>query len=241
MSDKYISKLTRRTTLKWLGTMAAATAVGSGVTGCAKPQEATSSTIANNWPDLKLKPITENRYGTDPNLINPTTPWPLTLTDEQRDLIARLCEIICPADEHGPSANSVGVPEVIDEWISAPYSRQQKDRLTILSGLMWLDGEAEHRFSKTFLKASVTEQIEIIDDIAYRNKKVAANLKPAVSFFSTLRGLVLGAYFSSPEGMKDIGYIGNIPIAGDYPGPTPEAMEHLNKVLAELNFKPYSV
>ncbi len=31
-----------------------------------------------------------------------------------------------------------------------------------------------------------------------------------------------------------IDIIGNIPIIGDYPGPTDEAMTHLNKVIANL-------
>jgi len=56
----------------------------------------------------------------------------------------------------------------------------------------------------------------------------------AVQFFSRLRRLVFGGYFTSPEGVEDIGYIGNVPIAGDYPGPTDEAMEHLNRVIADL-------
>ena len=56
----------------------------------------------------------------------------------------------------------------------------------------------------------------------------------AVLFFSKLRTLVFGGYFTSPEGMVDIGYIGNIPIIGDYPGPTDEAMTHLNEIIANL-------
>ena len=46
--------------------------------------------------------------------------------------------------------------------------------------------------------------------------------------------LVLAAFFCTPEGCKDIGYLGNVPIAGDYPGPSDEAKAHLDQVLAEL-------
>jgi hypothetical protein len=38
--------------------------------------------------------------------------------------------------------------------------------------------------------------------------------------------------------MKDIGYMGNTPSAGEYPGPTPEALAHLNAALVKLNLKP---
>jgi hypothetical protein len=58
--------------------------------------------------------------------------------------------------------------------------------------------------------------------------------------FDGLRRLVMTAYFSSPEGTTDIGYQGNIAIAGDYPGPTPEAMEHLDAVLQELGLADYA-
>lgn len=240
MSENYTSKLTRRTTLKWISTMVAGAALSGGMAGCSTADENEVADAAANWPDLKLETITENGYGTDPAVMESTVTWPLTLTSPQLNLIAKLSDIICPADEHGPAASSVGVPEFIDEWVSAPYATQQRDRVTILSGLLWLDQEASRRFKTSFIKSGDAQQIEIIEDIAYAKKKSSKALKPAVNFFATLRGLVLGAYFCSPEGWEDIGYIGNIAIAGDYPGPTEEAMQHLNKVLADLNFEPFS-
>ena len=48
------------------------------------------------------------------------------------------------------------------------------------------------------------------------------------------RGLVAGAYFSSPAGVAELGYRGNTPIAGPYPGPSPAALDHLNSLLDEL-------
>lgn len=44
----------------------------------------------------------------------------------------------------------------------------------------------------------------------------------------------VGIVFCSPEGVKDMGYLGNVPIVADYPGPTDEAMVHLDKVLDPL-------
>ena len=34
--------------------------------------------------------------------------------------------------------------------------------------------------------------------------------------------------------MDDIGYLGNVPINGDYPGPSEEALAHLDGVLVAL-------
>jgi len=53
-------------------------------------------------------------------------------------LIALRSDIICPTDDRWPSSTFVGVPEVIDEWVSAPYEVQQIDRGLILNGLQWL-------------------------------------------------------------------------------------------------------
>ncbi len=40
----------------------------------------------------------------------------------------------------------VGVPDFIDEWVSAPYEAQQKDGKVIRAGLAWIDDEAKKRF-----------------------------------------------------------------------------------------------
>jgi hypothetical protein len=106
----------------------------------------------------------------------------------------------------------------------------------ILSGLAWLDTESTARFGKTFAQAGDAQQRAIFDSIAFK-----ANIKPGYErparFFARLRSLLMGGFYSLPEGMKDIGYIGNAPIAGGYPGPTPEAMAHLNAALAKLGIK----
>ena len=55
-----------------------------------------------------------------------------------------LSDLICPADERGPSATAVGVPDVIDEWV-APYAGQQR-REQIVNGLL-LNDEAQLRWN----------------------------------------------------------------------------------------------
>ena len=92
-------------------------------------------------------------YGTDPDLLKDYKPgdlWPLTFTPEQRRTVAALCDVIIPADDRSPSASSLGVPDFIDEWISAPYPAHQADRKEILEGLAWLDKESEKRFGKAY-------------------------------------------------------------------------------------------
>lgn len=233
----YHSGMSRRDSLKLLMVLA-----GSSLLPALTITESFAADVAaGHWPDLQLKPITAAGYGTDPNLIlPPASPWPLTLTPEQLTLVACLSDILVPAEGSVPAASAVGVPAVVNEWISAPYPAQQRDRLTILSALVWLDDEATLRFGSTFLASSAAQQLAIIDDIAYDSPQTPAEFKRIALAFSRLRNLVLAAFFSTPEGSKDLGYLGNTAIAGDYPGPTPEAYAHLESALKNLELTKFA-
>jgi hypothetical protein len=168
-------------------------------------------------------------YGTDPDLTKTYQPgelWPLTFTDAQRATAAALCDVIIPADAKGPSASSVRVPEFIDEWISAPYGDPHtNDKRTIIDGLAWLDRESQKRFNQAFVKLDASQKNKICDDICY-----APNAKPefrtAAQFFRRYRDLTAGGYYTTPEGMRDIGYTGNVAL-DKYEGPPPEVLKKL--------------
>ena len=109
-------------------------------------------------------------YGTDPDLLrvyHAGELWPLTLTGPQRNQAALLCDTIVPADAVSPSASQVGVVDLIDEWISAPYPVQRKDRDLVLKGLEWLDSESQRRFSKPLLQMATQQLHQICDDICF--------------------------------------------------------------------------
>jgi len=234
---QYESKLSRRDSLKWLGALSA-TLVLPPLVGCSSNKintQIAADSVQGHWPQLNLAPITAKGYGKDPNLIMPVRDsWPRTLLADQLNLVAVLSDIIVPKDGNFPSATDVNVPDVVDEWISAPYSRQQNDRIAFLSALQWIDDESVLRFNRKFVLLSAEQQLAIIDDIAYSKEQLAVEFSQIVPVFSSFRKLVLSAYFSSPEGTKDLGYLGNVPIAGDYPGPSDDAMAHLQKKLVEL-------
>ena len=66
-------------------------------------------------------------------------------------------------------------------------------------------------------------------------------LFPYLAFLAVaLVSLMMAGFYSLPEGIADIGYMGNSPIAGPWPGPTPEALAHLNAGLVKLGLKPVS-
>lgn len=153
-------------------------------------------------------------YGTDPDLIRIYRPgdlWPLTFSDAQRRTAAALCDCIIPADEHSPSASAVGVSDFIDEWISAPYPAQQADRRLILDGFEWLDAESQRRFQTNFAETDPARQEHLCGDIAYVSA-ARPGFETAARFFKRYRDLTAGGFYTTAEGTKDIGYVGNVPL-----------------------------
>ncbi len=161
--------------------------------------------------------------GGDPNLLKKEIPWPRILTEKEKQTVTVLADLIIPADENGPAASAVGVPDFIDEWVSAPYEQQEKDLQVIRSGLAWLDEESKRRSGKSFSEASDADRKAILDEIM---KEGTEARKAAHGFFSLFRDRAAGGYYSTPKGWKAIGYVGNVPMA-EFPGPPPEVLKHL--------------
>lgn len=203
----------RRTSLKWMLTAASAVPL-MPLIGCSAPPPAIAPSGTG--------------YGTDPDLLKAYGPgqlWPLTLTAEQRRLATALCDLIVPADPASPGAVAVGVVDFINEWVSAPYPQQAKDRTLILAGFDWLDGEAQRRFSRDFAGLSIVQRQAICDDICYLPKARAA-FKTAATFFARYRDLTIGGFVTAPEGRQYLRYIGNVPLP-QFDGPPPEVLKQV--------------
>jgi hypothetical protein len=158
-------------------------------------------------------------YGKDPDLLKSYTSgdlWPLTLTKEQRATAAALCDLIIPADDVSPAASSVGVVDFIDEWISAPYPEHAVDRKTVLDGLAWIDKEAQRRYSSAFAKLSAKQMSAIADELT----------GDAAAFFARYRALTAGGFYTTKVGMRDLKYVGNVPLV-TFEGPPKEVLERL--------------
>ncbi len=154
--------------------------------------------------------------------------WPLTFTDAQRATAAVLCDVIIPADAKGPAASAVKVHDFIDEWISAPYPGHADDKRTLVAGLAWLDEEARRRFQNEFVNLVARQRNAICDDICHL-PKAKPEFREGAKFFARFRDLTAGGYYSTPEGMRDIGYTGNVALE-KFEGPPPEVLQRLGLV-----------
>ncbi|HET6408833.1 MAG TPA: gluconate 2-dehydrogenase subunit 3 family protein [Chthoniobacteraceae bacterium] len=161
--------------------------------------------------------------GWDPNLLKKEINWPRVLTDAEKRNVTLLADMIIPADEHGLAASVVGVPDFIDEWVSAPYDPQRADLKTIRAGLEWFESESKRRFSKSFSDASLNDRIALLDAVLIEG---SVERKAAYNFFKLFRDRVAGGYYSTPEGWKALGYTGNTPLLA-FAGPPDEALKHL--------------
>lgn len=206
MSD-YIPRIDRRTALAWLSAVGAGAATNAGVV---------TSAIAAGGLAVK-------GYGTDPDLLNPVVPWQRTLSKDQLNACAHLCDHILPAEGAAPSASALGVPDFIDEWVSAPYPDQVRDRPGLIEGLAALDKAAWQLSASSFTGATPAQRADIL----------AAWPTASPLFFKRFRALTVGAYYTTREGFKDIGYIGNVARTSD-PGPSPEVQAHLDRELKKL-------
>ncbi len=177
-----------------------------------------------SWLDITAFGAGEIRaIGHDPNLMKKEIPWPRVLTGAEKKIVTALGDIVLPEDEHGPAASAVGVPDFIDEWVSAPYDQQRADLKTIREGLAWIDAEAGKRSGKSFAESSAEQQAALVADIV---KDGTGARQAGYQFFKLFRDRVAGGYYSTKEGWRAIGYTGNMPMPF-FQGPPRSLLEKL--------------
>ena len=130
---------------------------------------------------------------------------PKALTPHEFATLQRLSDLIVPADEHSPGALAAGAAEFIDFLCSA--SDEMKRIYT--GGLAWMDEAIRRRGDgESFLSAAPDRQAALLDAIAWR-ESAAAGMEPGVEFFEWARKMVADAFYTSPIGIRDLGYEGN--------------------------------
>lgn len=127
-------------------------------------------------------------------------------TPDEMATITILADIIIPRDEKSGSASEAKVPEFI-EFIVKDMPEHQ---VAMRGGLRWLNLQSIRLFNESFKNLNQDQQLRLIDEIAYPLKVKPAYAQGA-SFFSLMRNLTISGFYTTQEGVKDIGYMGNRP------------------------------
>ena len=228
MSQPYLPRVDRRTTMKWLllgvGVTPALAACGQGA-----PADPAAAQPLLGTP----RPISGTPYGVDPDMLDPQVTWQKTMPGPQLQLVAALCDVVMPASDALPSGSALGVPDFVDEWVSSPYEMTQGARKSCFALFEWLEGEARGLGAASFAMARLAQQTTLLDRIAWSDR-VEPGLQDQASAFDTFRNLSVSDYLSSAEGSEWLGYLGNRPSTGDYAGPSEAALDHLATALEPL-------
>lgn len=127
-------------------------------------------------------------------------------TEAEMATITVLGDIIIPKDEVSGSASDAKVPDFIEFIVKDMPQHQTPMR----GGLRWLDLQCLDRYGKAFTDSTKEQQIEMVDMIAYP-KKAKPEMGQGVSFFNLMRNLTATGFYTSEIGVKDVGYMGNVP------------------------------
>jgi gluconate 2-dehydrogenase gamma chain len=158
-------------------------------------------------PFEKKDPVFEQFGRTDAELVRDAKLFQTTFfTKAEMKALRILVDIIIPKDGVSGSATDAGVPDFIEFMAKDQESYQTPLR----GGFRWLDSQSLKRFGKIWEDLKHAQRIEIVEDIAYPERKVVG-MSQGVTFFSLMRNLTATGFWSSKMGIQDIGYQGNTP------------------------------
>lgn len=133
---------------------------------------------------------------------------PKAFNEHEYKTLQRLSDLIIPADEHSPGALVAGAAD----WIDFMASNSPELREIFTGGMAWLDHEIQRRYGADFLDAKTEQQTAMLDLIGIEKNAKPEN-EASIHFFHWARNLVLDAYYTSPIGIKELGYMGNTAVS----------------------------
>lgn len=132
------------------------------------------------------------------------------LNSDQLALVRELGEIIIPTTDT-PGAIAAGVHDFINHF--AAYCASKEEQQGLLAGLKRIEDSAQTRFSKPFISASKTQQIELL---THMEKAADGFTDDDRAFFKQLKALVTFGYYTSEIGAtQELAYLA---IPGGYKG-----------------------
>jgi gluconate 2-dehydrogenase gamma chain len=151
-------------------------------------------------------------------------------TPDEMATITLLGDIIIPKDDISGSASDAKVPAFIEFIVKDMPEHQTPLR----GGLRWLDLQCLNRYGKPFKDSDHSQQMEIVDAIAWP-KKAKPEMTQGVAFFNLMRNLVATGFYTTEIGVKDVGYIGNVP--NQWNGVPADVLKQYNLAYTEKELK----
>ena len=210
----------RRKSIKTLlvGTAAAAVLIES----CDTPVKNSAENASNG--------LNEDDRMAEEKIANKKLRDEIFFTPAEMATITILGDIIIPKDAVSGSASEAKVPEFIEFIVKYMPEHQTPMR----GGLRWLEMVSLKRFGNSFTAITEKQRIEIIDEIAYP-KKAKASMKQGVAFFNLMRNLTTTGFYTSEMGVKDVGYMGNVP--NQWNGVPDDVLKEHNLAYSERELK----
>jgi gluconate 2-dehydrogenase gamma chain len=210
----------RRKSIKTLlvGTAAAAVLIES----CDTPVKNSAENASNG--------LNEDDRMAEEKIANKKLRDEIFFTPAEMATITILGDIIIPKDAVSGSASEAKVPEFIEFIVKDMPEHQTPMR----GGLRWLEMVSLKRFGNSFTAITEKQRIEIIDEIAYP-KKAKASMKQGVAFFNLMRNLTTTGFYTSEMGVKDVGYMGNVP--NQWNGVPDDVLKEHNLAYSERELK----
>jgi gluconate 2-dehydrogenase gamma chain len=127
-------------------------------------------------------------------------------TAHEMATITLLGDIIIPKDAVSGSASDAKVPDFMEFIVKDMPEHQTPLR----GGLRWLDLHCYKQYQKAFMDCDAKQQIAVVNEIAYP-EKAKPDVAQGVAFFNKMRDLVTTGFYTAEIGVKDLGYMGNVP------------------------------
>jgi gluconate 2-dehydrogenase gamma chain len=151
-------------------------------------------------------------------------------TPHEMATITILSDIIIPKDAVSGSASDAKVPDFIEFIVKDMPLHQTPMR----GGLRWLDMQCLKQFDNSFRDCTKVQQMQMVDEIAWP-KKAKPEMAQGVSFFNLVRNLTATGFYTSEIGVKDVGYLGNVP--NQWNGVPQDVLKQYNMAYSEKELK----
>lgn len=178
--------------------------------------------VTVNWP-AKAREFTS---GDDPSVELARADWkPVFLETHQNETLIALSDAIIPATDT-PGAKAALVNRFLDLLLAAePISTQH----AFLASLAYLDSGAMERYKVPFSALTPEEKEDFLSLLAYPQTQArwGETEKEFAGYehFSKLKVWISSAFYSSPVGLKELGWDGS-PAHGFFAGCQHSAEEH---------------